>query len=140
MDADDECTQCGVQVAVNVLIPLLTSLFFCPLLSATHRYSCEESSSSQMAAASPLISASPAWHALESHASSSAIAQAHLRALLQDPARSAALQAEFDGILLDYSRQRVTQDTVNLLFGQSTAESARVHFENASCSTESGQG
>src|SRR4051794_11470444 len=82
------------------------------------------SSSSLAAGGAPLISSTPAWHALEAHASSAAVAQAHLRALLQDPARCSSLQAEFDGILLDYSRQRVTPDTLNLLFD--LAETANV--------------
>jgi len=73
------------------------------------------------------INSSPAWLALEAHAASAAIAgpQAHLRSLLQDGARAQALQAEYDGILLDYSRQRVTQDTVNLLFDLAEAANVR---------------
>lgn len=72
-----------------------------------------------MSASSSLISGTPAWSALTAHAASSEIAgpQAHLASLLQDADRSRALQAEYDGILLDYSRQRVTTNTVNLLFG-----------------------
>jgi glucose-6-phosphate isomerase len=34
---------------------------------------------------------------------------------LQDSERCKLLQVEFDGVLLDYSRQRVTQDTMILL-------------------------
>ena len=36
----------------------------------------------------------------------------HLRDLIQDPARCAALTAEFGGIVLDYSRQNVTPATM----------------------------
>lgn len=75
-----------------------------------------------MASHAPLVSSSPAWHALESHAASPVIAESHLRTLLQDAQRAASMQAEFDGILLDYSRQRVTTDTVNMLFGQTHSE------------------
>jgi hypothetical protein len=34
---------------------------------------------------------------------------------IQDATRSGALRAEFDGMLLDYSRQRVTAETMALL-------------------------
>lgn len=64
----------------------------------------------------PLISSTAAWKALASHASSPAIAQSHLKALLADAARDATLTAEFDSVLLDFSRQRVTPETMKLLF------------------------
>ena len=54
---------------------------------------------------------SPAWAALSAHATST-IAPLHLRDLLKDEARCAALVAEAEGITVDYTRQRVTQETM----------------------------
>lgn len=36
----------------------------------------------------------------------------HLRDLLQDPVRCASLSAEYNGLILDYSRQNVTANTM----------------------------
>lgn len=71
-----------------------------------------------MSSSTPLVSSTPQWQSLEEHAASPAIAASHLRSLLQDAERCASMQAEFDGILLDYSRQRITGDTMNMLFGE----------------------
>ncbi|CAN0506385.1 unnamed protein product, partial [Scytosiphon promiscuus] len=51
-----------------------------------------------------------AWAALKEHAAS--LQSAHLRDMMRDPDRCSALTAERDGILLDYSRQRVTNETM----------------------------
>lgn len=51
-----------------------------------------------------------AWAALKEHAAS--LQGAHLRDMMRDPDRCSALTAERDGILLDYSRQRVTNETM----------------------------
>ncbi len=53
------------------------------------------------------------WKALAEHAA--ATKSLHLRDLLKDESRSAALFAEAEGISLDYSRQRVTVETMELL-------------------------
>lgn len=55
----------------------------------------------------------PAWGKLKAHAAE--IEKTHLRTLLADDKRDAALVTEFDGVLLDYSRQRVTGETIDLL-------------------------
>jgi len=47
-------------------------------------------------------------------------ADTHLRDLLKDSTRNEALVAQHDGILLDYSRQNVTQHTMELLFNLAT--------------------
>jgi glucose-6-phosphate isomerase len=60
-----------------------------------------------------IISDTPAWKALTEHANQAA--GSHLRDLLQDEARCAALRWEVDGVLLDASRQNVTKQTVDLL-------------------------
>jgi glucose-6-phosphate isomerase len=57
----------------------------------------------------------PAWQALEQHRA--ALAGVHLRRLFdEDPGRFARLSATGGGILLDYSKQVVTSDTMRLLF------------------------
>ncbi len=56
----------------------------------------------------------PAWQALEQH--HSALAGAHLRHLFEeDPGRFQRLSAAGGGILLDYSKQVLTADTMRLL-------------------------
>ena len=56
----------------------------------------------------------PAWKALQAH--SEAIRQLPLRELFsRDPARGERLTAEADGIFLDYSKNRVTDETLKLL-------------------------
>lgn len=61
-----------------------------------------------------LVSSRPEWAALRQH-KESVIDHTHLRDLMEDSERCAALFAEYDGILLDYSRQRITQQTLRLL-------------------------
>jgi len=56
----------------------------------------------------------PAWKALEAHAK--AMRGVHLRQLFtSDPARGTRLTAEGAGLFLDYSKNRVTDDTLALL-------------------------
>lgn len=62
---------------------------------------------------SPLVSATPEWKRLQQHAQY--IQSTHLRDLLQDKGRCESLWAEHDGMYLDYSRQRVTRETIKLL-------------------------
>ena len=59
------------------------------------------------------IAASPAWNALSAHVPE--IQELHLRDLLRDAARSARLRASHGSLQLDYSRQRVTARTMELL-------------------------
>nr|MBA3687115.1 glucose-6-phosphate isomerase [Planctomycetota bacterium] len=59
------------------------------------------------------IADSPAWKALRSHARDSE--RKHLRDLLGDRARCAAMTAEHDGIYLDFSRQNADRETLGLL-------------------------
>ena len=51
------------------------------------------------------------WSRLQDHAKHIK-ANTHLRNLLQDSARCEALVAEYDGILLDYSRQCAVPETM----------------------------
>ncbi len=56
----------------------------------------------------------PAWHALETHHTN--IKDAHLRQLFaDDPGRAARFTVEGAGLSLDYSKNRVTEETVALL-------------------------
>lgn len=57
----------------------------------------------------------PAWSQLNSHKESD-ISNTHLRDLIQDRSRQASCFAEYDNIYLDFSRQRVTNKTLSLLF------------------------
>jgi len=60
------------------------------------------------------IASSPQWKVLADHVAS--IRATHLRDLMQDRARCAAMTAEVDGLLLDFSRQNATAETMRLLF------------------------
>jgi glucose-6-phosphate isomerase len=60
------------------------------------------------------LSARPAWKALASHADK--VRGVHLRTLFaQDPTRGERLVAETGGLYLDYSKNRITDETVTLL-------------------------
>jgi len=61
-----------------------------------------------------LISDGPAWAALQDHLDD--IFKLHLKDMLQDKCRCESMIKEFDGIVLDYSRQRATQCTFQKLF------------------------
>jgi glucose-6-phosphate isomerase len=61
-----------------------------------------------------MINDTPQWKRLEAHVKE--IESTHLRDLLRDEARGAALMAEYNGITLDYSRQNATLQTMDLLF------------------------
>ncbi len=68
-----------------------------------------------MAAATPLRE-TRSWRALERHHAE--IAGVHLRELFaSDPARGERLTAEAEGLFLDYSKHRITDQTIELLVG-----------------------
>ncbi len=63
----------------------------------------------------------PQWHALREH--QTAVSNLHLRDLFRDdPDRAAAMSIEDCGLLLDYSKNRITAETMRLLLA--LAESA----------------
>ena len=63
---------------------------------------------------SPSLTARPQWQALEAHLEQ--IERRHLRELFaQDPSRGERLVAEAAGLYLDYSKNRVTSETIRLL-------------------------
>ena len=60
------------------------------------------------------LTANPAWHALQAHAA--AIGSVQLRDLFaQDPERFARFSLYLDDLLLDYSKNRINQETMQLL-------------------------
>src|SRR5262245_18685611 len=67
-----------------------------------------------MATATQPLTDRPAWKALETHYQS--IRDMHLRQLFaDDPTRGERVTAEAIGILLDYSKNRITDETLKLL-------------------------
>jgi glucose-6-phosphate isomerase len=65
-------------------------------------------------ASSTLISDTQPWKDLKAHVED--IKKSHLRDLLSNEERSRSMLVEFDGILLDYSRQQATLETREKLF------------------------
>ncbi|KAK4281050.1 hypothetical protein QN277_012590 [Acacia crassicarpa] len=74
-------------------------------------------------ASSTLISDTQPWKELKAHVDE--IKKTHLRDLLGDVKRCESMAVEFDGILLDYSRQQATLETVNKLFKLAEAASLK---------------
>ncbi|MDF1592775.1 MAG: glucose-6-phosphate isomerase [Desulfobacterales bacterium] len=67
-----------------------------------------------MKATNPSLTARPAWKALASHYEN--VRDVHLRKLFaEDPKRGARLTVEAAGVFLDYSKNRITDETLNLL-------------------------
>ncbi|KAL1539553.1 glucose-6-phosphate isomerase [Salvia divinorum] len=64
-------------------------------------------------ASSALICETDAWKDLRAHVDD--IKKTHLRELMSDAKRCQSMMIEFDGLLLDYSRQCATVDTFNKL-------------------------
>ncbi len=63
---------------------------------------------------SPLLTARPAWRALAAH--HKRFRGVHLRTLFaEDPDRGERLTAEAGGLFLDYSKNRITDETIQLL-------------------------
>lgn len=65
-------------------------------------------------APSTLICDTDAWQNLKTHVAE--IKKTHLRDLMSDADRCKSMMVEYDGLLLDYSRQNATLDTMNKLF------------------------
>ncbi|KAL7155278.1 hypothetical protein ABFS83_03G064000 [Erythranthe nasuta] len=73
-------------------------------------------------APSALICETQPWKDLKAHVDD--IKKTHLRELMNDTERCQSMMIEFDGMLLDYSRQRATSDTLNKL--KNLAEAAHL--------------
>ena len=67
----------------------------------------------------PHIWESSQWSALVAHAPS--LDSVHLRDLLSDAPRAASLRASFEGYTFDFSRQRMTTETLSLLLALADA-------------------
>ena len=68
----------------------------------------------QMTAGSPLRTARPAWKALAAHHQQ--VRELHLRKLFaEDPTRGERMTVEAVGLYLDYSKNRITDETLRLL-------------------------
>jgi glucose-6-phosphate isomerase len=74
------------------------------------------------------LTARPAWKALQRH--QAALGDRHLRELFaEDPARGERLAAEAAGLYLDYSKQRVTGETLALLRALAEESGLRARIE-----------
>jgi glucose-6-phosphate isomerase len=81
-----------------------------------------------MTPATKTITGHPAWRALEAH--HRAIRDKHLRQLFaDDPKRGERMRAEAVGIYLDYSKNRITEETLRLLFDLAEAVDLRGRIE-----------
>jgi glucose-6-phosphate isomerase len=77
-----------------------------------------------MAATMSALTSSPAWQALRAHAEQ--VRPLHLRRLFaDDPGRGTSMTAEAEGVFLDYSKNRVTAETLRLLVGLAEARGLR---------------
>ena len=73
-----------------------------------------------MTADNPNIAASPAWNALERHYAQ--IGQKHLREFFsEDPDRGRELTLTVGDLYIDYSKHRVTRETLQLLIDLANA-------------------
>jgi glucose-6-phosphate isomerase len=76
----------------------------------------------------PSLTASPAWAALEEHATR--IRPMHLRQIFaDDPERGTRLTSDAAGLYLDYSKHRVTNETLRLLLRLAEARGLRERID-----------
>ena len=81
-----------------------------------------------MTAGTEPLTKCPAWKALETH--NKAIRGLHLRQLFaDDPKRGERLTAEAAGIYLDYSKNRITSETIKLLLDLAEAVALRAKID-----------
>jgi glucose-6-phosphate isomerase len=70
----------------------------------------------------------PAWAALDEHADS--IEDIHLREFFgEDPDRAARFSLQAEGLFLDYSKNRITSDTIDLLVELAEQAALREHID-----------
>ena len=75
-----------------------------------------------------LLTERPGWKALETHYQK--MGRVHLRDLFaDDPLRGERLRAEGVGITLDYSKNRITDETIRLLVALAEECGLREHIE-----------
>ena len=81
-----------------------------------------------MTAGTEPLTERPAWKALKAHYDK--IRNLHLRTLFaQDPRRGERMTAEVAGIYLDYSKNRITEQTLNLLLDLAEAVGLRARID-----------
>src|SRR6476469_7329991 len=81
-----------------------------------------------MATATKTVTALPAWKALSAHFQK--IDRLHLRELFaRDPKRGERLTVEAAGLYLDYSKNRITDETVRLLLALAQAAGLRARID-----------
>jgi glucose-6-phosphate isomerase len=81
-----------------------------------------------MTAGIPLLTARPAWQALEAHHQQ--VREAHLRKLFaDDPRRGERMTVEAVGLYLDYSKHRITDETLMLLLQLAEASGLRARID-----------
>jgi glucose-6-phosphate isomerase len=81
-----------------------------------------------MTAGTEPLTARPAWKALKAHYDG--IRNLHLRELFaDDPTRGEKMTAEAAGIYLDYSKNRITAETLRLLFDLAEAVGLRARID-----------
>jgi glucose-6-phosphate isomerase len=74
------------------------------------------------------LTSRPAWKALTNHFA--AIGKTHLRDLFQqDPARGERLTLSAEGLFLDYSKNRITDETLTLLLQLAEQSGLRAHID-----------
>ena len=79
-------------------------------------------------AATPSLTRGPAWRALQAHVG--ALEPLHLRKLFaDDPGRGERLALDAAGVYLDYSKNRVTDETLRLLFALAAASGLRERID-----------
>src|SRR3954451_14823433 len=75
-----------------------------------------------------MLTSRPEWQALQRHHAE--LSSAHLRDLFDaDPQRGERLAVEAEGIYLDYSKHRVTQETIGLLVKLAEARGLRERID-----------
>ncbi len=80
------------------------------------------------AATQPALTERPSWRALHSHFEQ--VRNLHLRKLFaDDPARGERMTAEGAGIFLDYSKNRITGETLHLLLELAEEAGLRTHID-----------
>ena len=82
----------------------------------------------QRMAGSPLLTARPAWKALAAHYRQ--VRELHLRQLFaDDPTRGERMTVEAVGLVLDYSKNRITDETLQLLLQLAQESDLRAHID-----------
>jgi glucose-6-phosphate isomerase len=81
-----------------------------------------------MASGIPSLTDRPAWKALQGHYEK--VRTTHLRTLFaEDPGRGERFTAEAAGLYFDYSKHRITAETISLLLALAEESGLRAHID-----------